>query len=79
MSPSQRCLEVAATALWQMKTPKEIREAAGVSQLEAAVLAKVSQNTQRLYEADPNAVRGKKRAACDAVTGKMATIGRNAR
>ena len=47
--------------------PREIRQAAKVSQIQAAVRTGTSEPTVRLYEANPNAIAAPdKRAALDA-------------
>jgi len=48
-------------------TPREIRRAAGRSQIVVAVAARVSEPTLRLYEANPGAVTMERRARLDAV------------
>jgi len=50
---------------------KEMREKAGYSQAEAAVLADCALGTWRVFEIAPEAVSSKKRAACEAA---LATI-----
>jgi len=45
---------------------KELREKAGYSQAEAAVLADCALNTWRVFEVAPEAVSPRKRAACEA-------------
>lgn len=48
-------------------TPREIRLAAGVSQIRVAVQTDTSEPTVRLYEANPSAIRTRsKRARLDA-------------
>ena len=55
---------------------KELREKAGYSQAEAAVLADCAINTWRTFELAPDGVSPKKRAACEAaldiIRGKVA-------
>jgi hypothetical protein len=47
-------------------TPREIRKAAGLSLIQAAVGAKKAEATVRLYEADRNGVNDRSRADLDA-------------
>lgn len=66
----------AGTVLWRasplvihstsMKTPREIRQAAGESQIQAAAQTKTSISTVRIYEADPSHVGKVKRRVLDA-------------
>lgn len=55
---------------------KQIRMAAGYSQVQAAVLAGVSPNTWRLFEGAPSAVTEAKRLACESAIARMAEIAR---
>jgi hypothetical protein len=48
-------------------TPREIRQTAGVSQLQVAARAKKSLPVVRLYEADPEAVSASSRRALEPV------------
>jgi hypothetical protein len=50
---------------------KQVRAEAGLSQIAAAVLAGVSPNTWRVYEASRESVSPAKRAACDGAVEKM--------
>ncbi len=61
MKKAPRQADVTATK----KSPREIRKAAGVSQIQVAVAAGVSEPTVRLYEANPEAVSSEKRRALD--------------
>ena len=49
-----------------MKELRALRARAGVTLIEAAVAARVSENTTRLYEANPEAVSPKQRQRLDA-------------
>ncbi|MEO8800365.1 MAG: hypothetical protein ABI551_20910 [Polyangiaceae bacterium] len=52
--------------------PKEVRKAAKLSVIAAAVYAGVSETTCRLYEADPGAVSPPSRAKLDAYYARLA-------
>ena len=52
--------------------PKEVRARAGLSLIQAAVLAGKAEGTVRVYEADPEAVSKKSRADLDAVYARLA-------
>ena len=55
-----------------MGAPRTIREAAGISQMVMAVRAGVSEPTLRLYEANPAAVKDRrKREALDRVYAEL--------
>ncbi len=51
---------------------KRIRQAVGLTQMQAAVLARVSQTTWRIFEREPNALRKSTRQRCDAAMLTMA-------
>ncbi len=51
---------------------KELRKAAGVSLIQAAVAAGVAEGTYRVFEANPDAVSPEKRAKCEAFCAKLA-------
>lgn len=51
---------------------KDLRRAAGFSQVQACVLAQVSIVTWRVFEANPSGISREKRALCEAALRKMA-------
>jgi hypothetical protein len=53
------------------RSPKEIREAAGLSLIAAAVGAGCAEGTTRLFEASRDAVSAKSRARLDAYYSKL--------
>jgi len=55
--------------------PKEIRKAAGVSLIAAAVGAGVSETTARIYEANADAVTPEKRARLDSFYASLSERG----
>lgn len=55
-------------------SPRQVRERAGVSQIQAAVRSGTSEPTVRLYEANPDAVKhATKRASLDAYYASLAS------
>lgn len=59
----------------ELPSPRELREAAGVTQVRIAADANVSLTSVRVYELDRASLRSDKRAALDAV---YARLGRQA-
>lgn len=57
-----------------MTQPKQIRLQAGVPQHVAATLARVSPNTWKLYESNPEAVSARVRGGCDRAVEEMRQI-----